>query len=317
MIKTLFYSHPTALVIMAILWCFLNSCNEYVSAPTESKIHGSFTEDDPRVTVTIKDTIRIKNYFKFIDDVVGAHNSSTDYKLTERLLVHANPWVIDSLEQTDYYRAKERGLQVYDQKEMIILKPGQLLEIPTKREADQLLKRMQKTYLDINIPEFRLRIIEDTAVLYSLPIRVGQHRVRYLELGKGKVDLRTKTGSGTVVAYRRQPVYYNPVDGKHYVRTRRDDGYVSMMPWIPSTELEINGVRNGQLIHATTNPVTLEKAYSNGCIGTTESDAWLVYYYSQLGTPVQIRYTLQVEDSGGEVRMLEDIYGRGAKQAKN
>ena len=51
---------------------------------------------------------------------------------------------------------------------------------------------------------------------------------------------------------------------------------VTKLPQIPFIETEINGIRNGQLIHPTTNPETLNKAYSNGCIGTKEADAWVI-----------------------------------------
>ena len=77
------------------------------------------------------------------------------------------------------------------------------------------------------------------------------------------------------------------------------------MPQIPWIETEINGVRNGQMIHPTTNPKTLGKAYSNGCIGTTEADAWIIYYYAPIGTPIEIKYDLKNEDG----KTLIDIYG--------
>ena len=80
------------------------------------------------------------------------------------------------------------------------------------------------------------------------------------------------------------------------------------MPVIPWIETEINGIRNGQMIHPTTNPETLGKAYSNGCIGVSESDAWIIYYHAPLNTALQIRYDLIILDEKGEKRELEDIY---------
>tara|TARA_R110000868_G_scaffold60723_3_gene185075 strand:+ start:2130 stop:2405 length:276 start_codon:yes stop_codon:yes gene_type:complete len=82
--------------------------------------------------------------------------------------------------------------------------------------------------------------------------------------------------------------------------------FFSKIPWI---ETQINGVRNGQMIHPTTNPETLEKAYSNGCIGTKEADAWILYYYAPLGTKITIRYDLQTYEEGRVVNVLKDIYG--------
>ena len=67
-------------------------------------------------------------------------------------------------------------------------------------------------------------------------------------------------------------------------------------------------MRHGQLIHPTTNPESLGKAYSNGCIGTKEADAWVIYYYAPLSTKVIIRYDLTVKKDG-EKQELKDIYG--------
>jgi L,D-transpeptidase ErfK/SrfK len=49
----------------------------------------------------------------------------------------------------------------------------------------------------------------------------------------------------------------------------------------------------------------LGKAYSNGCIGTSEADAWFVYYYAPLGTAIEIKYNLINADG----KTLKDIYG--------
>ena len=80
------------------------------------------------------------------------------------------------------------------------------------------------------------------------------------------------------------------------------------MPQIPWIETEINGIRNGQMIHPTTNPKSLGKAYSNGCIGTKEADAWVIYYHAPLGTKVKIRYDLETYEEGMVISVLKDIY---------
>ncbi len=58
---------------------------------------------------------------------------------------------------------------------------------------------------------------------------------------------------------------------KQFFTTKRDDEKRTFMPLIPWIETEINGIRNGQMIHPTTNPKTLGKAYSNGCIRVRET----------------------------------------------
>ena len=86
------------------------------------------------------------------------------------------------------------------------------------------------------------------------------------------------------------------MNGKRYEQTKRDDGRYTKMPLIPYIEPEINGHRYGELIHPTTNPITLGKAYSNGCVGMKEADTWRLYYYAPLGTKVVFRYDLEIEN---------------------
>ena len=70
----------------------------------------------------------------------------------------------------------------------------------------------------------------------------------------------------------------------------------------------VDGQRLGDLIHPTTNPKTLSKAYSNGCVGLKEADAWYVYYYAPLGTRVVFRYELRPVREEGDTLTLRDIY---------
>ncbi len=84
---------------------------------------------------------------------------------------------------------------------------------------------------------------------------------------------------------------------------------MTKLPQIPFLETELNGFRHGQLIHPTTNPETLGKAYSNGCIGTKEADAWVLYYYAPIDTKIHIRYDLNTLDENGNTIILNDIYG--------
>ncbi|OYX26093.1 MAG: L,D-transpeptidase [Flavobacteriales bacterium 32-35-8] len=259
--------------------------------------------------ILVEKNITVGNYFQYIDSLVIKYDSMTPYKLTEHLLVRSNPWIIDTLQNTDYYRMMAKDSFVYDQKKMIVLPKGTKIIIPDSITAEKLLKSFEHTLIDINIPEFKLRIYEDSIQLYEFPVRVGRNEKKYLAMAKGTIDLKTKTGKGTIVSHVKDPDYYNPVDGKRYYTTRRDDQKVTLLPQIPFLEPEINGMRHGQLIHPTTNPVTLGKAYSNGCIGTKEADAWVIYYYAPVGTKINIRYDLQVIDSIGKTILLKDIYG--------
>tara|TARA_R110000868_G_scaffold409972_1_gene696732 strand:- start:162 stop:455 length:294 start_codon:yes stop_codon:yes gene_type:complete len=89
-------------------------------------------------------------------------------------------------------------------------------------------------------------------------------------MGDRITDLRTRTGEGQIVDYRRNPVFYNPVDGKRFYLTKRDDEQTTLMPQIPWIETEINGVRNGQLIHPTTIMISkIAQTFSIVIVGST------------------------------------------------
>jgi L,D-transpeptidase ErfK/SrfK len=260
--------------------------------------------------VKVKHDVFVENYFEYLDSIVRKYDSLTPYNLTEHLLVRANPWIIDTLQNTDYYRMKARDSFVYDQKIMIALPKGNSITIPNSRIAKSILDAFQNTILDVNIPEFKLRIYEDSILLYEFPIRVGRDEEKYLKMSGRVQDLKTKTGSGVIVNHVRNPRYVNPANNHEYFVTNRDDKKVTKLPQIPFIETEINGLRYGQLIHPTTNPITLGKAYSNGCIGTKEADAWVIYYHAPIHTKIRIRYNLNVLNSKNEKIVLKDIYNK-------
>jgi len=258
--------------------------------------------------IKILKNIKVGNYFEFMDSVVSKYDTLVPYALSEHLLVRNNPWIIDTLANTDYYRMMARDSFVYDQKQMIVLPKGSELILPDSITACKILEDFATTEIDVNIPEYKLRIYQDSVLLETFPVRVGQYRERYLKFGDRVTDLRTKTGKGTIVRHAKHPDFYNPVNGKRFYVTRRDDGKTTLMPQIPWIETEINNIRNGQMIHPTTNPRTLGKAYSNGCIGIGEGDAWRVYYYAPLGTKLKIRYDLKRYDEGMVISVLRDVY---------
>lgn len=267
------------------------------------------TDDFKAISVT--QPVKISDYFHYIDSLVNHYDSLTPYTLTEHLLVRANPWIIDTLKNTDYYRMIARDSFVYNQKDLIVLREGNIITIPDSLQVNQLKNTFNKTRIDINIPEYKLRIYEDSVLLYEFPVRVGKNQSKYLKMSGRVQDLKTKTGEGQIVNHVRNPRYVNPVNNHQYFVTKRDDGKVTKLPQIPFVETEINGLRYGQLIHPTTNPITLGKAYSNGCIGTNEADAWVIYYYAPIATKIKIRYNLTVVNEEGETIVLKDIYGKG------
>ena len=252
--------------------------------------------------------VRLGNYFQFLDRIVARYDSLLRYPFSEHFLVRANPWLIDTLAATDYYRLMSMGKFIYDPKSIIILHKGDSLLIPDSLMVDSLRFRMATAVIDINIPEFRLRIRELDSIMFEFPVRVGRNERKFLAMAGHRVDLRTRLGTGTIVRVNRAPLFINPADNHPYQETRRDDGKVTKLPNIPWLEPELDGQRYGQLIHPTTNPQTLGRAYSNGCIGTGEAAAWYIYYHAPAGTKVIIRYKLHVPDAHGDSLRLKDIY---------
>ena len=259
----------------------------------------------------VNDTIRIERYFSFMDSLITGYDSLTQYPLSEHILVKSNPWIIDTLANTDYYRMMQRDSFVYDQRKMIVIKPKDSIIIPDSLEAYSIIEAFGKTRIDINLPEYKLRVYEDSMLVATYPIRIGQNKRKYLKMGDRLTDLRTLKGKGQIVGFRKNPAFYNPTTGKQFFVTRRDDNKTTLMPQIPWIVTEIDGIRNGQLIHPTTNPKSLGKAYSNGCIGVKESDAWRIYYQCPIGTEINIRYDLKVIDDSGTEFLLNDIYKLG------
>lgn len=262
----------------------------------------------PQKTIRVNQDIPVRNYFKWMDSVISDLNAMHNYMTNEYILVHNNIWILDTLIKTDYYYLKDKGIFSEDSQALLVLRKGQVLLIPDSLQTEQIKLQLQNTYLDLNIPEFRLRIIQDGQVVYKFPVRVGQNSTRFLAMANREVDLRTKPGIGTIIRINKQPAFINPKDNHRYHVTRRDDGKVTKLPAIPWIEPAINGVSLGQLIHPTTNLETLEKAYSNGCVGLRESDAWVVYYYAPVGTKVVFRYDLKGKDEEGNTIEFNNIY---------
>jgi hypothetical protein len=261
-----------------------------------------------RMFISVKADVITKKYYRWVNSMVDSVNAVWKLGLDEYVLVHANPWIMDSLRHTDYYYLKEMGIISKDPNIIRIIPRGAILWIPDSLEIARIRRDLSNTSLDLNIPEFKLRILQKDSIIQEFPVRVGQNDKRYLAMAGREVDMRTQTGTGKIVRINRNPVFKNPKDNKKYIVTHRDDGVITELPITPWLETEINGIRYGQMIHPTTNLNTLSKAYSNGCIGLRESDAWSVYFYAPLGTRIVIRYDLTIAASDSTETRLRDIY---------
>jgi hypothetical protein len=302
------------LVALFLLAFTLNSCkNKPKDAPIIVAKADSIIAKTVLFTHFVPKNVQIKDYFKYMDSLARAYDSLVPYDLTAHLIVRTNPWLIDSLQSTDYYLKKEKGVFVYNQKELIILKQGDSLTIPTDTIAKGILAKQAKTMIDVNIPEFKLRIVEGTDTIGTFPVRVGQNRItKWAIFDEKRAKLRTKTGNGKIIRTYFKSTFLDPANGKTSEKTKRDDGDSTFLPLMPWVEPEINGESFGQLIHPTSNQKTLGKAYSNGCVGTGEASMWRIYYYAPVGTKVRISYNLNSKDSVGAAIKLKDIYGKKA-----
>lgn len=256
--------------------------------------------------IEIQRVILFNRFFTLIDSLANSASLPSDLQVSgDLIIVKANPWILDSLRQTDYRDAALRGKYIDDLNLEPIIPAGAVLRIPDSLEASLLAAELLSTRLVMNIPEFRLRLIRGADTILSCPVRVGRNEELFLEAVGQTVDLRTPVGEGKIYRARRIPKSVNLHTGEEYKFTRRDDNRVTRMPPIPSLEPEINRHRNGKMIHATTNPITLGKAFSHGCVGVSEADMWTIYFNMPVGAEVEFRYDLE---SGG--KRLKDVYGR-------
>lgn len=300
-------------IILISILC-LTACTKrqesFTSVPVEEFLIEIDSTEQKLLHEVIVQPVILGQYFHYLDSIVGKYDTLLNYEIDEHILIQTNDWVIDRLQNTDYYRSAAQGVFIYDNRQVPILNPGDTLFIPDSLMTLQLCDHRDQTVVDVNIPEFKLRIMERGKVNHSMLVRVGRNERKYLALAGREVDLRTATGIGYIYRIERDPIFINPSNGKRYYTTKRDDGQRTRMPQLPWIEPVLDDIRYGHLIHPTSNPETLGKAYSNGCIGLGEADTWLLYYHAPVGTKVVFRYDLEVINEDQDTLRLKDIYSK-------
>ena len=131
----------------------------------EASMQKAVTDEPPvlkedsvaQLRYTVLENVQIKNYFEFIHAISVHFDSLLPYPINEYILVHHNPWIMDTLVHSDYYYQMERGHFVYDQTQMVVLPKGSDLIIPTEDEAAAISQLLTETVIDLNIPEFKIR----------------------------------------------------------------------------------------------------------------------------------------------------------------
>ncbi|MGK0390001.1 MAG: hypothetical protein ACI94Y_002751 [Maribacter sp.] len=134
-------------------------------------------------------------YYAFIDSLVVKYDPLSPYHLDEYLLVHRNDWIIDSLEETDYYRRMDKNEFIYDFKALDIIYENDTIYISLEEYAEVFRKKQKNILIDVNIPEFKLRIKEKDSILYTFPIRVGRNEKKYLAMA-GPCGFKNQTRKG-------------------------------------------------------------------------------------------------------------------------
>ena len=294
--------------LIVIIW-ICNGCNSQDDTGGVAIIDVTMQDVE---SLVIDSEIRLSNYFLWMDSTLTAINADRLDSISEYELVHANPWILSNLRNTDYYHQIQEGVLLDDVLSQVVLFRKDSLLIPTQEVLNEIRKSLQHTYLDINIPEYRLRIIQHGITIYEIPIRIGKNDTSYLKMAGRTIDMRTKPGEGKIIDVIKYPTFINPKDNHIYKSTVRDDNRRTTLPNIPWLLPEVNGLNHGQLLHPTTNKKTLGKAASNGCMGMSEADAWTTYYYAPIGTVVKIRYDLKVLRSGDTITLL-DVYPEKSK----
>lgn len=305
-------------VIVTVIILLYSGCDPSHTPIIDKKITNQVVPPEKRLAETfcipVEKNVAMQDYFKFIDSLAEAKLNHIVTSIPKAyILVNANPWIIDSLKSMDYYQQQKKGTWVYDPTQFPIFHASDCILIPDSLQVSSLISQLSSSYIDVNIPEFKLRVIQQSDTILTCKIRVGQNKNKYLGMYEREMDLRTPVGAGEIIATRERPKYLDLDTGEEYLETTRDDGRRTKMPIMPSLELKINGRITGTLIHPTTNPKTLGKAYSNGCIGTSEQDIWPIYYSAPPGTKVVFRYDLTVKDEHGKTKHLRDIYYRDEK----
>ena len=138
-------------VVLLIIFKLCYPMDKEFLMSSNFKNHKTLTYPTLPNTIRVYEGVIIENYFEFIDSLVQKYDPLTPYDLTEHLLVRSNKWIIDTLQNTDYYRMKARDSFVYNQKKMVVLPKGASITIPDSQTASKILNSFKKTFLDINI----------------------------------------------------------------------------------------------------------------------------------------------------------------------
>ncbi len=152
--------------------------------------------------------------------------------------------------------------------------------------------------VEINIPEFTLRVFRDDEVIRTFPV------------GVGRPGFPTPVGSFRVISKVEHPVWENPYLGPGVKRIGAGAENPLGTRWIG-----FHATEQGEYgMHGTDSPETVGKLSSHGCIRMRIPDAEALYQLVSVGTPVRITYeTHRLESRDGQLilAVFPDPYQRG------
>ena len=175
-----------------------------------------------------------------------------------------------------------------------------LLVIPAAMSAGagELRPYGPESRIEINIPEFALRVYQGGAVVRTFPV------------GVGRPGFPTPVGEYKVINRMENPTWENPYLKEGAVRIKAGTDNPLGTRWLGF----YNDGRGEYGIHGTDNPSSVGKASSHGCIRMKIKDAESVFSLVEMGAPVSTTYRLyQLEQKGSTVvlKSFPDLYRRG------
>ncbi len=175
------------------------------------------------------------------------------------------------------------------------------------------IKNRQKQKLDLNTPPYIIINIPSYEMFLHNRGKNSKYNIRI-----GKPSKPTDLGNGIIVQKIVNPVFRYTIGeqaGEIITKSRIYDTpngkllKIIPMPYEKMRSLEpmINGKRNGQMIHSTTNSETIGFAWSSGCVGLNIDDMLELYPKVNLYTKISVKYEV-IKYTPKTIILYQDIY---------
>lgn len=151
-------------------------------------------------------------------------------------------------------------------------------------------------FIDINIPEYKLRLYEDDKLVKIYPIAVGRSITPSI---LGDFQIATKVKNPTWYPVGKEPVLPGPDN--------------PLGPWWLGLDYP------GYGIHGNNSPSSIGKAQSKGCIRMLNEDVEYLAQRVAKGTPVRLRYDslIAYDNEVFKIAVFDDLYDLGVNTPNN